>query len=554
VTTDDSAASQFTDLDAYVGLPRLGGLRLSPDGRRLVVGVALPDQRRNRYTTSVWEVDADGERPARRLTRSADGETPAAFTPDGDLLFVSKRPAGDGADEKKDTTAALWRLPAGGGDAQVIATLPGGVQGVEVARESGTVVLGSPVLPSAATLDDDRELRTKRKDAGVNAILHEEIPVRFWDHDLGPARTRLFAGVVTDDRLDPRDLTGHAGRALHDEASWDVSADGGTIVTAWSVPEPAGSERTTVVAIDVATGERRTLADDPDHTYDSPRLSPDGTQVVLWAADRSSAERCGDSWLAVVPVAGGAPRTLTAAWDLQPDAPRWTPDGTTLVVSVDDHGRHPLYLVDATTGTPTRLTRDDGSYSEFRIAPDGQSVYALRNTVDSPPALVRITMDGTVTALPGPAETLDRTVTLPGSLTEVTTTAEDGTPLRAWLALPHGASAEQPAPMLLWIHGGPRGSWNAWSWRWNPWLAVAQGYAVLLPDPALSTGYGVDFIQRGWGRWGAEPYMDLMTMTDEALRRDDIDANRIAAMGGSFGGYMANWVPPPTTRTSGTAR
>ena len=100
----------------------------------------------------------------------------------------------------------------------------------------------------------------------------------------------------------------------------------------------------------------------------------------------------------------------------------------------------------------------------------------------------------------------------------------------------------------MWIHGGPLGSWNAWTWRWNPWLLVAKGYAVLLPDPALSTGYGQSYIQRGWGGWGRAPYTDLMEITDAAVDRPDIDATRTAAMGGSFGGYMANWVAGQTDR------
>jgi dipeptidyl aminopeptidase/acylaminoacyl peptidase len=139
---------------------------------------------------------------------------------------------------------------------------------------------------------------------------------------------------------------------------------------------------------------------------------------------------------------------------------------------------------------------------------------------------------------------------VPGSLTEIRATAEDGTPLRAWLALPTGAGAPAPAPLLLWIHGGPLGSWNGWSWRWNPWLAVARGYAVLLPDPALSTGYGLGMIRRGWGRWGGEPFTDLMALTDAAVARDDVDQTRTAAMGASFGGFMANWVAGHTDRFS----
>src|SRR5690606_6863885 len=137
---------------------------------------------------------------------------------------------------------------------------------------------------------------------------------------------------------------------------------------------------------------------------------------------------------------------------------------------------------------------------------------------------------------------------LPGTLTEVETTTEDGVRVRAWLALPAGASASDPAPLLLWIHGGPLGSWNAWSWRWNPWIMVARGYAVLLPDPALSTGYGQEFVQRGWGAWGGKPYTDLLAITDAAETLDEIDGSRTAAMGGSFGGYMANWVAGHTDR------
>jgi len=120
--------------------------------------------------------------------------------------------------------------------------------------------------------------------------------------------------------------------------------------------------------------------------------------------------------------------------------------------------------------------------------------------------------------------------------------------VRAWLALPDGAAADTPAPLLLWIHGGPLGSWNGWSWRWNPWPAAARGYAVLLPDPALSTGYGLDCIRRGGGAWGEAPFTDLMAITDTAVARSDIDETRTAAMGGSFGGYMANWVAGHTDR------
>jgi dipeptidyl aminopeptidase/acylaminoacyl peptidase len=91
-------------------------------------------------------------------------------------------------------------------------------------------------------------------------------------------------------------------------------------------------------------------------------------------------------------------------------------------------------------------------------------------------------------------------------------------------------------------------SWNSWSWRWNPWLMAAKGYAVLLPDPALSTGYGHGFVQRGYHEWGDRPFRDIMAATDAAVAREDIDHARTGMMGGSYGGYMANWIAGHTDR------
>ncbi|WP_300009550.1 alpha/beta fold hydrolase [Pseudonocardia sp.] len=237
-------------------------------------------------------------------------------------------------------------------------------------------------------------------------------------------------------------------------------------------------------------------------------------------------------------------REVAADWDLWPCPPRWTPDGTGLVVGADEQGRSPLYLVDLASGERRRLTTDDGAYTCYDVGPDGY-VYALRSAIDSPAVPVRVPLaGGDVQRLPCPVTVPD----LPGTLTEVTATADDGTALRAWLVLPEGASAAGPAPLLVWIHGGPLGSWNAWTWRWNPWTAAARGYAVLLPDPALSTGYGQEFVERGWGAWGGAPYTDLLALTDAAVAREDVDDGRTAAMGGSFGGYLANWVAGHTDR------
>ncbi len=545
-TATDVPPTPFHDLDTYLALSRTTGLALSPDGTRLVTSVAFLDADKTKYVTAVWEVDPAGERPARRLTRSAKGEAGAAFLPDGSLLFASARPDPQ-AKDADDEVPLLWLLPAGPGEARVVATRPGGIGGFVVARDAGTIVVASDTFPSSTDAKTDEDKRKERKDKKVSAILHERYPVRYWDHDLGPDAPRLFVGELSGDEtaVDLRDLTPDSGRAL-DNAEYDISPDGTTVVTTWNVLRRGGYQPG-LAAIDVASGERRMLVDDPEAEYHTPRISPDGTRVATIRERLATPIEPIDLTLVVVSLSDGSVRELAADWDRWPDAPRWTRDGSALVVVADDDGRAPLFRIDAGTGEVVRLTADDAAYSDPVVSPDGRHVYALRTSYLAPQSPVRLEAGvplqqpvGLPAPQPNPA--------LPGTLTEVDTTAPDGARVRAWLALPHEADAELPAPLLLWVHGGPLGSWNAWSWRWNPWLAVARGYAVLLPDPALSTGYGLDFVRRGWGAWGAAPYADLMAIVDAVVKRVDVDDERTAAMGGSFGGYMANWIAGHTDR------
>jgi dipeptidyl aminopeptidase/acylaminoacyl peptidase len=170
----------FQELTTYVALPRLSGLAISPAGDRLVTGVDTPSADGKKYATALWEIDPSGERPPRRLTRSAPGEAQPAFLPDGTLLFTSKRPDAEAkpGDDDSDEDAALWALPPGGGEARRVASRPGGIAEVAVARDAGDVAFTAPVLPGTTGAEEDERRRKDRKDAGVSAILHERRPVR----------------------------------------------------------------------------------------------------------------------------------------------------------------------------------------------------------------------------------------------------------------------------------------------------------------------------------------------------------------------------------------
>ena len=535
----------FHDLDRYLDLPRVGGLALSPDGTRLVTSVGTLSSDKTKHVQALWELDPTGGAPARRLTRSAKGEHAPAFLPDGTLLFTSARPGAD-TDANDEDPPALWALPPGAGEARVLARRPGGIGDAVTATGADVVVVQSDTLPGAVSAADDQERRKTRKDRKVSAILHESYPIRYWDHDLGPGQQRLLLGRNLADRDEPvdlADLTPLPGRRF-DETEVSITPDGRTVLATAARAEGGGT-RSTLIAIDTSSRTERTLLHEPGHEFSGATISPDGTRAVVVRESDGDPQEPLSFEILLIDLVDGSTTALAPGWDRWAGGFAWAPDGTAVLCVADEHGAAPVFRIELVDGTVTRLTTDHGAYDGLQVSPDGTSAYAVRSAVDHPPAVVRMDArtPGEPTPLPGPAQP----PALPGTLHEVTATALDGTPLRAWLALPHGAD-RTPAPLLLWIHGGPLGSWNAWSWRWNPWLAVAQGYAVLLPDPALSTGYGIDFIRRGWGRWGDAPYTDLLAITDAAEARDDIDETRTAAMGGSFGGYMANWVAGHTDR------
>jgi dipeptidyl aminopeptidase/acylaminoacyl peptidase len=560
----EQPATPFHDIDHYLAIPRVSGLALSPDGKRLVTTVATLNSKGTEYVTALWELDPAGEKHARRITRSAKGEAGAAFASTGDLYFTSARPDPESPDD--EPVSALWQLPADGGEARVVLSRAGGISHVMSARDTGATFVTASVLAGSPDEEADEARRKSRKDNKVSAILHSGYPVRYWDADLGPDQPRIFAVApgegkergkpATVDAAAPLKLRNRAPDAagLSRTADAVVSPDGRTIYTSFDKPLAKADSRSVLVAVDVATATHRVLLDREGMSYFAGPVSPDNRTLVVLSESDSTPLEAPQVRLHLLDVsAPGDPeanlRPLARDWDRWAIKAAWLPDGSALLVTADDDGESPVFriTVPASAGEArvTRVTRDAAAYTDVVVSPDGRSAYALRSSYEFPPEAVRIDLEtGDVTRLQAPAERPH----IQGSLERLDTTAADGTRVPAYLALPDGASAQEPVPLLLWIHGGPLGSWNAWTWRWNPWLLVAKGYAVLLPDPALSTGYGQSFIQRGWGEWGKAPFTDLMEITDAVVERPDIDAERTAAMGGSFGGYMANWVAGQTDR------
>ncbi|RCS85480.1 alpha/beta fold hydrolase [Brevibacterium aurantiacum] len=539
MTTNDAVT---TLLDAR----RLQGLLTNRSGR-VIAQYSFLNSDGNSYLTHL--ADIGGESP-RRLTRGDQSIGPATIDESGTIYFAAKRIGEDGKDAQ---SPSLWALPETG-EARKLADHDGGYSRLDVKGQ--TLVAQPPVHTWAADEDEHQEYSRERRESKVSGILHSGFPIRRWDHDLGPGRETLAIADL------------NAVTAEFDEAPAADDAQGGTGVTFrylslppgrlvdWAVddearfvlvqvekPIPGQLEASEIWQIDVHKhGAPRLLIEAAvDHAYSIDAISPDGTRALL---TREQFWTSTTNLSAALTVLDLDTESLSPVW---PDADHWFDpvwaDDSTIVATADDHGRGSVFIGDVTDEQPRRLVGGPGQkYAFAGLQVQGLRVVATASAIDVAPLPIAIDLvSGQISELANPASVIDGT----GTLAEVAAEGDDGTAVRAWLALPDG---EGPFPLVVFAHGGPWGSWNAWTYRWNPGPFTAAGYAVLLPDPAISTGYGQAMIDRGQQELGGAPFTDILALTDAAIERPDIDAQRTALAGGSYGGYMANWVAGHTSQ------
>jgi dipeptidyl aminopeptidase/acylaminoacyl peptidase len=533
------------DVHRLVQLGRVSSIAAHPSEPWLAVAVQRLDRDRSKYVSDLWRVFVDGERPPERLTSGESSDHSPCFDRNGDLGFLSNRALLGRASEDGDSDRhQVWLLPGSGGEPFELTDEPLGVRAFRFAERGDRLVVVAPVLLQVPH-DEQRKRAQELEKHGPSALHFTRMPVRFWDHWLELAAPHL---VVYGERGSARrDLTPHADRELR-EGSFSVSPDGSLVAATWAIRTSEGIDDGFVKIFPASGAEARDAGIAPRTAQTFPVFSHDGRTIATVAQTRFD-DRAPIARVTTLDVESGDARDVAPDWDAAPEHVWFAADDRSLFAVAADHGANPVFRV-GLDGAVTRVTSAASGGTHHDLVPlhDGR-IAGLRSRLTHPPE--PFVLDPSA----GEPRLLANLSGFSGdegsSIANVSTRrarSDDGSEVEYFVVSPRAAS--RPQPMLLWVHGGPIGAWDdGWHWRWNPLVFAAAGFSLALPNPRGSTGYGQKFIDGIWGnRWGEECYVDLMRVTDALEKDPEIDAARMGVMGGSFGGYMANWIGGKTDR------
>ncbi|MDB6167846.1 MAG: ptpA 4 [Verrucomicrobia bacterium] len=523
---------------------RPSSLDLSPDGRHLVFAVKEYTLEKNSSVSHLWILDTStGESHA--LTAAASTDSSPAWSPDSTrIAFTSKRTG--------DENPALYVIRADGGEAEKIVELPLPVSGPRWLPDGQHVIVATEVLQKFAADPDamKKELK-KEQEKKVTAKVTENAFFRFFDTWVseGHASHLVLVDLASHQTTD---LTPRWDRRFRfdDDSQFDVSPDGKWVALSAGTLAPPyhDAENTDVYLLSVAdpAAPWKNLTADNPGSDDEPRFAPDGKSVIFGRTvrPRGLAEY---NRLMRVDLASGVATRLLADADLSPQDWHFSPDGKALFFCAEDRGRTRIFRT-APDGSGLRALVSNGTNSSLAVGT--QALYFLEASFRRPDEVHSHDLATGATAVRSHLNDALFAGLKLGRVEEYTFPGAAGDTVQGWLIYPPDFDPAKKYPLLQLMHGGPATMvGDMWQPRWNAQALVAPGYVATWVNRHGSTGFGEKFLASIDGAWGDKPYQDIMKATDFLLaNRPFLDPNRTAALGASYGGYMAAWICGHTNR------
>ena len=536
---------QAFTVNDLVTLKRVSDPRIAPDGTLLLYALRETDMAANKGVNGLWLANIDGSN-ARRLIAKGQAVSNARFAPDGkSVYFLSSRSG----------TSQIWRLSLSGGEAEQLSDIALDIGGFVMAPNGKTVAFSAEVFADCGPDFDCTKSRIAETAAKkTTGMLHDKLFIRHWDTWANGTRAQLFSANLTGDLLTAAKLVsrGAGGGAMDadvpskpsgDDSEYAFSPDSSTIYFGARI---AGKSEPWSTNFDVyqskITGNDAAMNLTPDNlAWDAfPLPSTDGKKLYYRAMTRASFEA--DRFrIMEYTLSTGKTREIAPNWDRSPDGLALSQDGKTLITAADDIGQHPLFSIEVATGNVKPIS-GAGYVSGYSV--NKNKVVFARDDLRAPAELFATTLSGGAIANLTQLNAAQLNNIEFGAAEQFSFAGAAGETVYAWLVKPVNFDANKQYPIAFLIHGGPQGSFgNHFHYRWNPQTYSGQGFATVMVDFHGSTGYGQKFTDAISGDWGGKPLEDLQKGLSAALEKYPfLDGKRACALGGSYGGYMTNWI------------
>ncbi|MBI3650034.1 MAG: S9 family peptidase [Acidobacteria bacterium] len=528
--TSQQANKRGITPEDYYAFQFLSDPQMAPDGERVAYVVTTVDRKQNRRFSSIWLTPLDSATPPRQLTASHLSSHAPRWSPDGQALaFISARPS---ANETGETVRPqVWSLSMQGGEPHRLTSFKNGVSSFQWSPDGKRLVCVSRVGPS-----DNRTDNRERSDVRHYKHISYKFNDSGWFDD---KRSHLF--VVEVENGNTKVLT--SGNDWDDsDPQW--SPDGAHLAFVSNRTGKAfdGDRNTDVFVIPADGGPLTKISDHPEPDY-SPRWSPDGkTLAFIGSVVESSHPKI---WLAAS-VGNSAAILAVNDLDLIPANLTWAEDGKALYFDAGVKGETQVFRVAVASQELKPITKGAHAVRNFVISDKTRKLVFMANDFTHLDDLYVLDMVADTSATTGRKLThLNERWWPQLELMEVERLSykgADGWDVDGFFVKPRGWKAGAKYPMVLSIHGGPAGMYGV-EWLHEFQVYAANGWAVFFTNPRGSTGYGEKFERGIKNEWGGKDYVDVMNGVETILKKYDwIDRERLGVTGGSYGGFLTNWI------------
>jgi dipeptidyl aminopeptidase/acylaminoacyl peptidase len=532
-------AIAFQDL---IRMHRVSEPQISPDGKWVAYTLSTPDLDANRSVSNIWLVPVSAG-ASMQLTQSGHDSSPT-WSPDGKTLaFLSSR----------DGNSQVYLLSLEGGEAQEFTHLSTGADIVKWSPDGKTIAFTSSVYPDCKDDACNTARDAEKEKNKVKAHVAEHLLYRHWTHWNEGKRGHLFV-VSLDADAKPRDLTQGANYDVPPDergGAEDInfSPDGKEICfTAVTDKVEAISTNGDLFTVPVGGGEPKRITTQPGFDG-NPVYSPDGKYIAYHA--QLTAEYEADRWRVMLyDRATGKIENLSEAFDRSAAGLAWSADSKNIFFTAENETLQPIYSLAVSGGSLPKKVVAESFNMALSVSGDGKTLVFERTSLTMPAEVFAASSDGTnVRQLTHQNDSILAALEMNAPETFWFDGA-NGTKVQAMLIRPPQFDAKKKYPLLVLLHGGPQTMWgNSWGYRWNAQVFSAAGYVTLMINRRGSTGYGQKFTDEITNDWGGKAYVDVMNGVDFTLKKFPfVDGNRMAAAGGSYGGYMADWIATHTGR------